>query len=168
MYPIIILQLILNKLGHGIFFEKLTIISFINLLCPIILKGLNFKNYLQRIMRCKVLLFQSNSVPNSRVFPIGARNKQQSTTRQKSANAPSYHNENYPPLQTTSTYFYRPTKHQFPCFNPIKVLAFQLLPLPLYHFCLHFILFVYSGHINFDFDQCSIFTGRWFYLWKRF
>ena len=75
-------------------------------------------------MRCKVLLFWSNSGPNCRVFPIDARNKEQSTTIQKLANASSYHKENYPLLYTAPTYFYRPTKHQFPCFNPIKVLAF--------------------------------------------
>ena len=34
----------LDKLAWGIFLGKLTIITFVNLLCPIILKGLNLKN----------------------------------------------------------------------------------------------------------------------------
>ena len=38
----------------------------------------------------------------------------------------------------------------------------------LYHFYLNFILFVHSDYVNFNCNQCSIFTEPCFQLWKRF
>ena len=38
----------------------------------------------------------------------------------------------------------------------------------LFHFCFNFILFGHLGHVNFDFNWCSVFTESWFQLWKTF
>ena len=57
------------------FFWKLTIISFVNLLCLIILKCLG---------------------PSCKVFSSGARSKEQSPTSQKFSHSSSYHREKCP------------------------------------------------------------------------
>ena len=61
----------MGVLGGGEF----AIVTFVNLLFPIILKYLNLKKSLQRIMKYKVLLCWSKLRPNYKVFPTGAENK---------------------------------------------------------------------------------------------
>ena len=44
----------------------------------------------------------------------------------------------------------------------------SFLAVVLYHFCFSFILFWHTGHINFDFNWCLVFTECCFQLWKSF
>ena len=55
---------------------------------------------------------------------------------------------------------------QFPCFKPVKTsfLVFKPVSLLLCHFYLNFILFVHSCHVNFNLNQCSVFTKCYFSL----
>ena len=54
-------------------------------------------------------------------------------------------------------------------YNPIKTafLANVIVPVP-FRYSSNFILFGHLGHVNFDFNWCSVFTESYFKLWKRF
>ena len=45
--------------------------------------------------------------------------------------------------------------------------SFLLVVLLIYHFYFTFILFVHTGHANFNFSQCSIFTEHCFLALKK-
>ena len=64
---------------------------------------------LQRIIRYKVLKFWSKLGPNWRVFPTGARNKEESNTSQKFAHSLSHHQKKSPPLVDSPTKFLSPS-----------------------------------------------------------
>ena len=50
--------------------------------------------------------------------------------------------------------------------SPMKISfsAVVIAPIPFFNS----ILFVHTGHANFDFNWCSIFTKNCFYIWRRF
>ena len=68
-----------------------------------------------------------------------------------------------PPRPTTPNFYSLPTKSQSPSlalnkiYNPIKNVIFSCSHC-LYHFCFNFMLFWLTGHANFDFNWCPVFT----------
>ena len=78
--------------------------------------------------------------PNSRVFPTGAGNKEDSSTSQIFDHSLSYYQEKSPPFVDSPTESLSPfIKYQFPCSSPVKTSVF------CYHCCCAiFILTLYS------------------------
>ena len=141
-----------------IFLGKLTIVTFANILLPIILKCLNKKRILRVNHEIKglVILLQiaGFSLMGQQILgnlPLAGNLFIPSSTTRK--NPPSVGS----PTKFLSSF---PAKYQFPCSNSVKTsfLAFWLLPLLFYHFYFTFILFVHSGHVTFSFDHCSVLT----------
>ena len=100
-------------------------------------------------------------MPACKVFPTGGWGKSPASSR-KFAHPPTWkspHNR----LPLPDLYLRLPminslTKQQLTCYSLIKTLFLAAIIVQLYHFYLNFILFVHTGHVNFDFNRCSVFT----------
>ena len=140
------------------FWGKLTIVTFVNLLCPILLKCLSLKNPYRESWDIRFCNFGQNwdQIAEFSLLEQGIR---RSTALAKYLLILSLTTRKNPPFVDYPTKSFPPsTKYQFPCFNPVKTFfAFQPLSLLLDHFYFNFIHFFHSSHINFNFNQCSMF-----------
>ena len=152
-----------------LFWGKLTKVTFVNLLCPIILKCLNLKKSLQRIIIYRVLQFWSKLGRNCRVFLLG-QGIRWSPARAKNLLIFSLTTRKNSPFCRLPTNFYPPsTMYQFPWCNPVKTfLAFTcfyccstILILTLYSLYIPVMLILISinvqclQNVHFSFEKGS-------------
>ena len=136
----------MDKLARSIFLGgKLTIVTFVNLLCSIILTCLYFKKSPYRESWDTRFCKFGPNWDQIAEFSLLEQRIKRSPALAKYFFILSPTTRKNPPFVDSPTKCLSPsTKYQFPCFNPVKTsfLAFELLSLLLYHFYFNFILFV--------------------------